>query len=209
MVVFVRRIFDSSIIVNVIPLTAAGLLLCIFRPQAIEPFRIFPVDVEQILAVFRRRNHRLIRTDHRKRQYTPLFILRQQRSGGVLNGSSVDSIIGVELGILVPAGGPLVAFMANIEAIEITGITEIGKTELLDVARTGDAARFSPRLAQSREQQGGKNRDDRDYDEEFDQGRWKRAAASAFVPSPPTADRVKAWIFISFFPFILPVFIIV
>ena len=60
----------------------------------------------------------------------------------------------------------MVAFMANIEAIEITGITEIGKTELLDVARTGDAARFSPRLAQSREQQGGKNCDDRDYDKD-------------------------------------------
>ena len=55
----------------------------------------------------------------------------------------------------------MVAFMANIKAIEITGITEIGETKLLDVARTGDAARFSPRLAQSREQQGGKNCDDR------------------------------------------------
>ena len=57
--------------------------------------------------------------------------------------------------------------MANIKAIEITGITEIGETKLLDVARTGDAARFSPRLAQSREQQGGKNCDDRDYDKDY------------------------------------------
>lgn len=97
--------------------------------------------------------------------------------------------------------------MANIEAIEITGITEIGKTELLDVARTGDAARFSPRLAQSRKQQGGKNRDDGDYDEEFDQGKKsvKTGGIVCRCPPPATANRGEKWGFISAALFILTV----
>ena len=52
MVVFIRRIFFFFLIVNVIPFTAAGFFLSIFRSQTIESLCVFPVDVEQILAVF-------------------------------------------------------------------------------------------------------------------------------------------------------------
>ena len=56
-------------------------------------------------------------------------------------------------------------------AVEIARILRKGQTDLLQIAGAGNTAGAFARLVQSRQQHARQNRDDRDHDEEFDQGK--------------------------------------
>jgi hypothetical protein len=89
------------------------------------------------------------------------------KSVGVVVGSSPVEDVVDPVGAV---GADLVAaVIVDVAVVMVVRILVPGKVELLDVVEAGDALRFGFGLAEGRQQHAGKNGDDRDNHEKFDQ----------------------------------------